>query len=184
MHPQAFRFATPSVLALGLLAAGFVSPAYASQTFPVPIGRNLFCEGKRATIVGAGEIWGTPGDDVIVGSNGDDRIFGGLGNDIICGNGGNDYLRGGYGDDHLYGGPGDDIVAGNWGYDWVYGDDGNDMLYANWEQEEDADFDILMGGAGNDHLFMGTATYACGEGIDYRHEWNPTTNTFGPPIIC
>src|SRR5690349_2136619 len=43
---------------------------------------------QPATIVGAGTIVGTAGDDVIVGSDGVDTISGGGGNDIICGEGG------------------------------------------------------------------------------------------------
>lgn len=50
-----------------------------------------------ATIVGAGTIFGTQGDDVIVASAGNDIVFGGGGDDIICGEGGNDTLDGGKG---------------------------------------------------------------------------------------
>ena len=56
-----------------------------------------------ATIVGAGIIVGTSGDDVIVGSDGVDRILGLGGNDVICGEGGNDVIDGGSGDDTLIG---------------------------------------------------------------------------------
>ena len=57
-----------------------------------------------ATIVGAGFIQGTPGNDVIAGSPGRDYIVAGGGDDIVCGNGGNDYIDGGAGDDILIGG--------------------------------------------------------------------------------
>ena len=40
---------------------------------------------QRATIVGAGDIAGTPGNDVIVGSAADDIIDGTGGDDRICG---------------------------------------------------------------------------------------------------
>src|SRR5690242_1392977 len=57
------------------------------------------CHGKHATIVmtAPGSITGTAGDDVIVGSNGNDTIdtfFSGPtgGVDIVCGGGGNDTI--------------------------------------------------------------------------------------------
>ena len=58
-----------------------------------------FCGGKAATIVGAGAINGTPGDDVIVGSAGNDVINGGGGNDTFCAGAGNDVVRGAGGND-------------------------------------------------------------------------------------
>jgi Ca2+-binding RTX toxin-like protein len=61
----------------------------------------------------AGEIQGTPGDDVIAGNNGDNTIYGNGGEDLICTGGGTNtvhlaYLpEGGY--DYtrveVYGGP-------------------------------------------------------------------------------
>ena len=56
-----------------------------------------------ATIVGAGLIVGTSGDDVIVGSSGADTILAGGGDDIVCGEGGDDFVDGGQGDDELIG---------------------------------------------------------------------------------
>ena len=56
-----------------------------------------------ATIVGAGVINGTSGDDVIVASDGNDVVNAGGGNDIVCGEGGNDVIDGGKGNDTLIG---------------------------------------------------------------------------------
>ena len=53
------------VLPLCLLAVGAAAPA---QSFADP---TPTCFGKHATIVGSGVIIGTPGEDVIVGSDGD-----------------------------------------------------------------------------------------------------------------
>ncbi len=56
-----------------------------------------------ATIVGAGVINGTSGDDVIVASGGNDVVNAGKGDDIVCGEGGNDVINGGQGNDTLIG---------------------------------------------------------------------------------
>src|SRR6478672_4646791 len=56
-----------------------------------------------ATIVGAGVINGTSGDDVIVASAGNDVVNAGGGNAIVCGEGGNDVIDGGKGNDTLIG---------------------------------------------------------------------------------
>ena len=95
MRKLAFGVAA-TVLLLGTLLAGTAT----AQEVPVcgPPGG----EGP-ATIVGAGTIFGTSGDDVIVASSGNDAVFAGDGNDIVCGEGGNDKLDGGKGTDVLIG---------------------------------------------------------------------------------
>ena len=57
------------------------------------------------------EIHGTAGNDVLQGSNGDDRIYGFEGNDTLTGLNGNDLLDGGPGADSMAGGAGDDIYV-------------------------------------------------------------------------
>ena len=88
--------------ALGLLGAPFTVGIVAAETPPLcgPPGEEV-----PATIVGAGYITGTSGNDVIVGSPGRDVILGLAGDDIICGNGGNDVILGGRGNDVIIGGP-------------------------------------------------------------------------------
>ncbi len=54
---------------------------------------------------------GTPGDDLIDGSDGQDRLFGGGGDDLVRGFGGNDELTGGSGADILRGGEGFDTAS-------------------------------------------------------------------------
>src|SRR6516165_12605567 len=83
-----------TVLLLGTLLAGTAN----AQEGPVcgPPGQEV-----PATIVGAGTIFGTSGNDVIVASGGNDVVFAGDGNDIVCGQGGNDRLDGGKGSDVL-----------------------------------------------------------------------------------
>ena len=123
------RLALAMGTAVLLLGPHFAGVASAQET-PVcgPPGGEV-----PATIVGAGVINGTSGDDVIVASGGNDIVFAGGGNDFVCGEGGNDRLDGGKGadtligdeldsapfdpsnganDDTLLGGPGDDTLAG------------------------------------------------------------------------
>jgi glucose/arabinose dehydrogenase len=77
---------------------------------PPPTSPPPQCAGEPATrIAGAGTtIVGSPGDDVIVADERDNKIKGGEGDDIICGLGGDDNLKGGPGHDTLRGGHGDD----------------------------------------------------------------------------
>lgn len=98
---------------------------------------------------------GTPGDDDIIASSGndlveagdgDDTVFGGAGDDIIHGHCGNDLLFGGLGNDVIFGGCGDDEIHGNGGNDILYGEEGDDTVFG------DAGDDTLFGGTGNDLL--------------------------------
>jgi Ca2+-binding RTX toxin-like protein len=98
------------------------------------------CDGQRATLVvttAAAPFTGTPGPDVIVGSDGRDVVNGGGGADVICGRGDDDVLYGGYGPDRLLGDTGDDFLAGGADGDRIVDTDGEDRL---------------VGGAGDDEL--------------------------------
>jgi len=90
------------------------------------------------TITGAGDVNGTPGNDVICGSAGTDRIAGLGGDDVIFGLGGDDQLIGGDGNDVLLGGDGSDQLVGGNGDDRLYGGGGG--------------VDRLAGGPGDDYL--------------------------------
>src|SRR5215213_3751898 len=99
--------------ALVLLFSVSLLTSAAAQETPVcgPPGEEL-----PATIVGAGHINGTPGDDVIVGSAGvdvinGDHLCGCPGDDTLAGLGGNDTLVGVPGNDDLIGFGGDDIFV-------------------------------------------------------------------------
>jgi Ca2+-binding RTX toxin-like protein len=120
-----------------LAAANTVPITYASDT-TIMIDQNQFipslCAGIAFDniIVGAGDISGGPGNDLIYGSSGDDNVRGGNGHDCILGGGGNDTLRGQNGDDILIGGSGFDIIEGGPGYDTcMYGDDVKDCEMIN-----------------------------------------------------
>lgn len=93
---------------------------------------------------------GGSGDQVIVGTEDDDRLSGGSGDDVVCGRGGDDILTGGSGHDALYGEEGADRLAGGAGDDFLDGGTGTDTL---------------TGGSGDDVLTHGESTTA-GSGDD------------------
>ncbi len=95
-------------------------------------------------------IDGGKGDDIIMGSSGDDTIRGGSGDDIIFGGGGNDNIDGGRGNDIIMGGDGNDQIHGGRGNDFVMGGDGNDKVYG------DQGRDDVYGGQGNDWVQGGS----------------------------
>jgi len=116
----------------------------------------------------ARHIDGTPGRDILVGTQRGDRIHARGGDDAIRALGGRDVARGGEGDDHIflgpgiltrigeigefgYGGPGDDRVYGQTGDDSLAGGGGNDGIYGG------PGSDILFGGSGDDLLKGGRA---------------------------
>ena len=72
------------------------------------------CSGITVTnlVTGSGNINGTSGNDLILGSSGVDKISGGPGDDCLVGGGGNDDLSGKPGTDVCIGGPGTDTADG------------------------------------------------------------------------
>jgi len=127
-------------------------------------------------IKGSCTIRGTNGNDVIIGSAGDDNISASNGNDVVCARGGNDRIDGGNGNDDRLGdrggadpgpdgmigtaddvdllpeeyGPdgvgGVDTIAGSNGDDRLWGDEANDSLDGSNGNDQ------LRGGAGDDTL--------------------------------
>lgn len=121
------------------------------------------CNGTLAS------IWGTDGDNVIVGTEnrdvisamgGNDIVYGLGGNDVICGDAGNDIIFGGEGKDRLLGGRGNDMLFGEAGEDKLVGSSGSDVL------DGGDDDDNLNGGSnadvcdGGDHIVSDSAV-AC-----------------------
>jgi uncharacterized protein len=100
------------------------NPYRSSDHDPLILGIDLSerCAGRRPTIVG------TPGRDVLRGTNGTDVIMGLGSADVISGGNGNDIICGGAGADLLDGGNGDDQILGGFGRDDLYGGNGNDTL--------------------------------------------------------
>ncbi|MDD5009158.1 MAG: calcium-binding protein [Syntrophorhabdaceae bacterium] len=73
-------------------------------------------------------IWGTNGNNFILGVAEDDVIYGLGGDDTLCGGGGNDYLDGGIGNDYLDGGTGADTMCGGHGDDTFVVDNPGDVI--------------------------------------------------------
>ncbi|MGB3403998.1 MAG: calcium-binding protein [Microcoleaceae cyanobacterium] len=99
---------------------------------------------------------GTPGTDILTGTQQADQMFGYQGFDALDGSGGNDIIYGNQqgdqlfgngGSDFLYGGRDNDTLEGGSGNDWLYGDSGNDIV------RDVAGFNTLYGGSGAD-LFI------------------------------
>ena len=89
-------------------------------------------------------IEGTPGEDIIAGTNLPDLIFGYGGDDIISGDKGNDCIFGGEGDDILFGDEGNDGLNGGEGNDIIKGLSGSDTITAG------PGMDVIDGGDDND----------------------------------
>ena len=86
-------------------------------------------------ITGRGELSGTNGNDLLLGSSIADEIRGDEGNDCIVGGAGEDDLRGNSGNDVLLGGPDSDRLRGGGGSDICYRGAGNDDEYESCAQE-------------------------------------------------
>lgn len=86
---------------------------------------------------------GTPGADVLDGTDLGDNLFGLQGDDVVNGRRNDDCLFGGLGSDRLLGARGDDRLLGD---DSETGVAGNDRLLGN------AGDDLLVGGPGTDRL--------------------------------
>jgi Ca2+-binding RTX toxin-like protein len=83
------------------------------------------------------QLFGSFGNDVLIGGSGADLLFGQGGDDTLQGKGDADFLFGGSENDTLTGGDADDFV---------YGESGNDRMI--WNPGDDTDFN--EGGAGSD----------------------------------
>jgi Ca2+-binding RTX toxin-like protein len=97
-------------------------------------------------------ITGTPGPDVLIGTEGRDVICGLGGDDKILGRGGNDVLLGGAGRDEIYGGKGDDILIGGGQGDELHGGPGSNVLReglpnkaANYQVHPISSYDVPAG---------------------------------------
>lgn len=117
----------------------------------------------------ASTMYGTSGDDMLTGSDGNDSVFAGAGNDTIAG---------GHGDDQLYGEEGNDTITASYGNNHLEGGAGDDHLsikqfgYATQKYLSHT----LIGGTGNDLLegYVSADTYVFnpGDGHDIIIENN------------
>ncbi|MFN3218490.1 MAG: hypothetical protein ACE367_18500 [Acidimicrobiales bacterium] len=85
----------------------------------------------------------------IEGTEGNDLLLGTWGDDVICALGGNDVVLGFGGDDIIVAGPGNDRVVGGSGDDEIHGDAGRDTLFGGLGD------DVIDGGPGRDRLWGG-----------------------------
>jgi hypothetical protein len=100
-------------------------------------------------------LYGTSGNDVILGTNADDVIYAGDGDDIVCGLDGADFIDGGEGDDTLYGGAQQDKIFGGGGADRILPGKARDVVKSG----PGADTIVIegvrnriRGGSGNDRV--------------------------------
>jgi hypothetical protein len=125
---------------------------------------------------GGEDCFGTPGDDRIEGSDGDDiHIFGSGGSDIIDANGGSEHVVGDHltdrsldGDDKLDGGPDPDRIYGFGGSDTLIGGQGEDYIDAQ-SYETSGASNTIRGGSENDQIDANNGVYDridCGTGSD------------------
>lgn len=101
-------------------------------------------------------VYGGGGNDAILLFGGDDIGNGGAGNDMVAGHEGRDLLIGGLGVDQLIGGKDKDVLSGDGSGDDLYGGDADDILSGG-----RGDGDVVIGGAGDD-----TFKYSRGDGHD------------------
>jgi Ca2+-binding RTX toxin-like protein len=142
------------------------TPAMRSFTVTTPPSRpTRLCFDLTPTIVAAPgrTTHGTPGKDVIVGSNAAETIDGGGGDDTICAGGGDDTVRGGAGNDRLSGAAGDDLLLGGSGRDVLLGGSGADRTGGGAGNDDvyggggaDTLDEMRLGGGGRDRLFGGS----------------------------
>ncbi len=113
-------------------------------------------------------IYGSTGDDLIIGAGSSNRIYGGTGDDkinagfsrdTVYGEEGDDTIDGGQGNDFLGGGLDNDRITGGLGIDKMFGDEGRDTLLSRGDLPRHQDdrpfepvrtFDLVDGGAGRD----------------------------------
>ena len=138
------RFA--GIFLIGLIAVSAASAFAAANSVPatrldddsLPITANNLkpaeCAALNLTnIVVAGN--GTAGNDLILGTAGNDNLRGLGGDDCIVGGDGNDRLRGNRGNDILLGGAGNDRLRGGQNTDVCDGGSGTDTGHATCETE-------------------------------------------------
>ncbi len=119
---------------------------------------------------GNDSIMGSPYNDTIYGYGGDDTIQAFNGNNLIYGGAGNDSIRGDYGNDTIYGEDGNDYIDASKGSDIVYGGTGNDTITFFYYDSNPVSSNYIDAGEGNDRIEMNGGknnTVIGGLGNDY-----------------
>jgi Ca2+-binding RTX toxin-like protein len=103
------------------------------------------------------DVFGSPGDDLLVGSNDPQSMRSYAGSDLVVGHDGGDRIKTGPGSDYADAGSGNDVLLGEAGRDWLRGGDGDDLIVGDEDYdfviEFDGDADFADGGNGNDTLW-------------------------------
>ena len=185
---------------IGSDGSGFLDAEEPIARLTIYVGGPLqFCNGERVTVNLADGDVPTEGDDVILGTTGDDEIMALGGNDLICSLSGDDTIYGGTGADNINAGGGDDTVLGEGGNDRIFagrgvdmvmggggndriaGGDGNDTLYGGFGDDQirgNLGRDTLVGNQGDDVLFGGAwlDNFDGGQGFDACTLTDPSGN--------
>ncbi len=118
--------------AVAAYATGNTVPASNADDNTIPITANALrpaaCAALNLTnvVVGSGAFDGTVGNDLILGSPGNDSIRGRQGTDCILAGDGADSIQGNQGGDVILAGNGDDALTGDQGTDVCDGEGGTD----------------------------------------------------------
>jgi len=124
---------------------GFADPVGDSALTPLVIRDNPDTVGPDSNY-----LQYTGGDHAVLGgTDGNDILIGSIGDDTFWGDGGNDRIEGGHGNDNIRGGAGDDIITDMGGDDNIQGDDGNDVIHAG------NGINLILGGFGKDFIVTG-----------------------------
>ncbi len=129
-----------------------------SWTWRLGLGLAVVTLGAAAISPGDGRaalLWGTPGNDVLVGSDDDTQDNAGI---HPPGTAADQSLKRA---DMLFGMDGDDLLIGLLGDDYLDGGPGDDVLVGGTEQGVAPNSDLQVGGDGND-----VAVWAGGDGSD------------------
>ncbi len=112
--------------------------------------------------------------DTLTGSDNTDWIYGWGGDDTLFGSGGRDYIYGGDGDDFVFGGAGKDVLDGGAGIDtldFTAETVSLDINLAtgiskggNADGDRTANFEIVLGGSGDDTLSAGSGVHTLNGG--------------------
>lgn len=160
---------TPPQGAVGL-SATFSGGAFGSGALTLRVEGGVEALGYDDVILARGPLaespFGGPGDERVVGTEGNDGLEGGDGDDVMIGLGGRDDLEGRDGDDYIDGGDdggeldghdGRDVIRGGvdgeylggGGHgDWLFGGGGDDTLAGDDHRYGPAGADVLHGGEG------------------------------------
>ncbi|MBI2176005.1 hypothetical protein HYU40_01475 [Candidatus Woesearchaeota archaeon] len=151
-HPPHDIFSHPAFT----IEAGTINPAaMPPDTVIMPDGTIRYIGIEHIVMGGTpnnDRMRSSEGDDTLWGDEGNDRLEGGSGNDFIGGGAGDDILTDIFGDDNIKGDEGNDVINGGSGIDLILGGSGNDFIIGGRDPKE------IFGGTGNDFIMGGDSS--------------------------